>query len=699
MRLKISLLIMGLVLFLAPSAHAYVGPGAGFAFITSFFFLIATFFVALFSLLLWPLRFAWIWFRRRHAMKNAKVKRFVVLGLDGIDPDLVEKWMDEGHLPNFKILSESGGFHRLRTTFPAVSPVAWSSFMTGSNPGRHNIYDFLSRDKKTYLPELSSAYIGSAKKTIKLGKYTIPLGKPEIRLLRKSKPFWVVLGENGVTSSVLRVPITFPPEKFKGVSLSGMCVPDLRGTQGTFSFYSTRESTKVDEGGVVLPLSKNGNGFTGELIGPPNSMVDGAPDMILPFKLIPGKNGDQVLKLPDADIKLETGKFSDWVRLQFKPGLRISVNGIARFMVTETGENTSLYVTPINLDPERPAFPISHPPAYSMYLSKQFGPYANLGLAEDTWALNEGLIDDEHFITETNLILEEREKMFFDALDKTKTGAVVFVFDTTDRIQHMFYRYLVDDHPALDQYPESKHKDAILQLYKNADALLGRTMDKLGKKDALFVMSDHGFKPFIRGVNLNSWLHQNGYLALKPDAKGGKWLTDVDWSKTSAYQVGLGGFYINLKGREAQGIVEPEEADGLIAELIEKLSGLPDEEKDQIGINKVWAAKDIYTGPYVGNAPDLIVGYALGYRAGWDGTTGVITDKVFTDNKKAWSGDHCMDPRVIPGILFSNFKIKNDDPSIMDVAPTILEQLGIKPPGYMDGRSLMNGPAVQEKST
>ena len=698
MRLKISLLIVTFLLCFAPSVHAYVGPGAGFAFITSFFFLIATFFVALFSLLLWPLRFAWIWFRGRQAMKNAKVKRFVVLGLDGLDPDLVEKWMNEGHMPNFKKLSESGGFHRLRTTFPAVSPVAWSSFMTGSNPGRHNIYDFLSRNKKSYLPELSSAYIGSATKTIKLGKYTIPLGKPEIRLLRKSKPFWVVLGENGVSSSVLRVPITFPPEKFKGVSLSGMCVPDIRGTQGTFSFYSTRERTTVKEGGVVLPLNKNGNGFTGELIGPPNSMIEGSPDMKLPFKLVPGKNGDMFLQLPDGNVKLAPGEFSDWIRLKYKPGLRITVNGIARFMVTETGENTSLYVTPINLDPERPAFPISHPPAYSMYLSKQFGLYANLGLAEDTWALNEGLIRDEHFIAETNLILKEREKMFFDALDKTKSGAVVCVFDNTDRIQHMFFRYLVDDHPALDAYPESDHRDAIFQLYKKADGLLGRTMEKLGEKDALFVMSDHGFKPFIRGVNLNSWLHKNGYLALKPDSKGGKWLTDVDWSKTRAYQVGLGGFYLNLKGREAQGIVEPANADALLEELIEKLSGLQDEEKNQTGINKVWAAKDIYTGPYVANAPDFIVGYSLGYRASWDGTTGVIGNNVFEDNTKAWSGDHCMDPRAIPGILFSNFKIENNDPSIMDIAPTILEQLGIRPPKYMDGRSLMSSPAAKEST-
>ena len=680
-----------LALLAAQTAQAYVGPGAGFAFITSFFFLIATFFVALFSLMIWPIRFAIIWFRRRRALRNAKVKRVVVLGLDGMDPDLTEKWMGEGHLPHFKALAQQGGFSRLRTTYPAVSPVAWSSFMTGANPGKHNIFDFLSRDKRTYLPTLSSAHIGNVNKTVKLGKWTIPVGKPEIRQLRKSKPFWMTLGENGVFSTILRVPITFPPDKFNGVMLSGMCVPDIRGSQGTFSFFSTRPAPSQDaEGGVVLPLKQNGPAFSGELPGPPNALLDGAPDMALPFTLAPGKKGAFRLEVAEKRINLTVGEFSEWVRLAYKPGLRIRVNGIARFLLTETGEHTSLYVTPVNLDPERPAFPISHPPAYAMYLSKLIGPYANLGLAEDTWVLNEGLVTDEQFITETNLIHQEREKMFFDALDKTKSGAVVCVFDDTDRIQHMFFRYITDDHPALGHYPKSDHEDAIFQLYKWMDAMLGRTVKKLGNSDALLVMSDHGFKPFIRGVNLNHWLYKNGYLATKPDASGGKWLTDVDWSKTRAYQVGLGGLYLNIKGREAQGIVAPgDEADSLARELINRLSDLPDDERETVAINKVWAAKDTYKGPYVGNAPDLIIGYNVGYRASWDGTTGVIGKAVLEDNIKAWSGDHCMDPRKVPGVLFTNYPLEQTDPSIMDIAPTVLERLGIPTPRHMDGKVLV----------
>ncbi len=630
-------------------------------------------------------------------MKNAKVKRVVVLGLDGLDPVLVNRWMSKGHMPNFKALKEEGTFNSLQTTYPAVSPVAWSSFMTGANPGRHNIFDFLSRDKKTYLPVLSSAFIGGALKTIKLGKYNMPLGKPELRLLRKSKPFWVTLGENGIFSSIIRVPITFPPEKFNGVSISGMCVPDIRGTQGTFSFFTTRKQNQdISEGGIVYNFTKDGDVYSSELPGPSNSLLEDAPEMVLPFTLSKGKKGEHHLNLPDQKLKLKVGEFSDWVKLTFNPGLRIKVCGIARFLLTETGNETSLYVTPINLDPERPAFPISHPQAYSMYMSKLIGPYANLGLAEDTWVLNEGLLPDEHFLTEVSLINKERQKMFYEALDKTKSGAVVCVFDNTDRVQHMFFRYLVKDHPALNHYPKSDKEGAILELYKWADDLLGRTQKKLGEKDALIVMSDHGFKPFNRGVNLNHWLFENGYLHLKDGADGnGKWLTDVDWSKTRAFQVGLGGLYLNIKGREKHGIIESgEEADALAQELIVKLSGLMDQEKSRIGINDAWAAKNIYHGPYTQNAPDLIIGYNVGYRASWDGTTGKIGNVTFDDNKKAWSGDHCMDPRKVPGVLFTNFNLYGKKPTIMDIAPTILERLGVKTPGYMDGAPL----TIQNKS-
>jgi len=225
-----------LLLALSLPLQAYIGPGAGFAFLTSFFIFFLTFFLALFSFFSWPFRWLFRVIKGQRAYKKSSINRLVIIGLDGLEPTLAEKYMSEGKLPNFSKLKKNGAYARLQTTIPSISPVAWSSFMTGSNPSKHNIFDFLSRNPKTYLPDLSSARIGKPKKTLSLGKYNIPLSKPEIKGLRKSIPFWKILGQKGIFSTILRVPITFPPEKFKGHLLSGMCTPDLKGSQGTFSF-------------------------------------------------------------------------------------------------------------------------------------------------------------------------------------------------------------------------------------------------------------------------------------------------------------------------------------------------------------------------------------------------------------------------------------------------------------------------------
>lgn len=248
-----SLLVSGsflLILGLTSPLEAYVGPGAGFAFLSSFLVLFLTFFLAVFSLLSWPFRLFFRLIKGQKAYKKSLIDRMVIVGLDGMEPTLVEKFMAEGKLPNLSRLKDTGSYARLSTTIPAISPVAWSSFMTGSHPAKHNIFDFLSRNPHTYLPDLSSAQIGTPKRTLSFGKYRIPLSKPVIKGLRKSVPFWKILGDAGVFSTILRIPLTFPPEKFKGHLISGMCAPDLKGSQGTFSYYtSDTKKAEVDEGG------------------------------------------------------------------------------------------------------------------------------------------------------------------------------------------------------------------------------------------------------------------------------------------------------------------------------------------------------------------------------------------------------------------------------------------------------------------
>ena len=672
------------LLGLAGPAAAYVGPGAGFALLSSFLVILTTIVLAFLSLLIWPFRALYRLIRRRRRLRP-KIDRFIVVGLDGQDPRITDRLMAEGRLPNFRRLAEEGSYKRLETTYPSISPVAWSSFATGTSPAKHNIFDFLDRDLKTYLPKISSAKIGSVDRFLKLGKLRIPLRKPELRLLRRSKPFWSILGEHDIWSTVLRVPITFPPDEFYGAELSAMAAPDLLGTQGTFLLFTSRPSEgEFKEGGVRVPVEVEGDRVVAELEGPPNMFREGEPPLTTP--LVALLDREKVREVAPMEL-------TDWVPLTFKAAPGVKVRGIARMMVIEMEEHFSLYVAPLSIDPEKPAMPISHPKYYSTYLAKRIGPYSTLGLAEDTWALNEEVIDDATFLEMAYDIDRERQEMFFEALKRLKKGSLVCVFDGTDRIQHMFWRYTEEGHPAArGKEPAPEHANAIEELYEHNDRLVGRVMDELGEGDLLMVCSDHGFASFRRGINLNAWLHREGYLHLKEGADGtSEWLQDVDWSRTRAYALGLAGMFLNIAGREEQGIVERGgEAEALRAEIIEKLSGLEDEEAGEVGINEVFDTAELYRGPYLRNAPDFLIGYNDGYRTSWDCATGVVATPVFEDNVKAWSGDHCVDPRLVPGVLFCNREIEAESPAIVDIAPTALELFDLEPPKHMDGEPLFD---------
>ena len=672
-------------------AHAYIGPGAGFAFLSSFLVLFTTIVVAVASVLAWPLRALWHLVRRRRRPR-ALVRRLVVVGFDGQDPRLTGEFMEQGRLPNFARLAAMGCYRRLRTTFPAVSPVAWSSFSTGTNPAHHNIFDFLDRDRRTYLPVLSSAHVEKVDRFFRIGRYLIPRDRALFRNLRKSTPFWTILGEHGIWSTILRVPVTFPPDRFHGAQLSAMSVPDLLGTQGTFQLFTTRPAgTPFKEGGVRVRIEVSGARIDTAIEGPENPFVVGHPSLRLPMTIALDRAARRIRATVNrATIELEPGRLSDWTSLTFQAAPGITISGIARFQLLEMDEHVSLYLSPINLDPDRPTIPISHPSYYATYLAKRIGPYATLGLAEDTWALNEGVITDGTFLQQTYDIDSERRSMFFAALDRQRRGSLVCVFDATDRIQHMFWRYIDPGHPAARGRPAPEHKDAIRDLYERNDALVGEILDRLKQDDVLMVMSDHGFSSFRRGVNLNAWLQREGYLTLAHGSDGAaEWLRGVDWSRTKAYCLGLAGMFVNLRGRERSGVVEPGAvADALKAEIAAKLKGLIDRETGEIAIREAFETARLYAGPYLGNAPDLLIGYNAGYRTSWHAATGVVAGPIFTDNVKPWSGDHCIDPRLVPGVFFCNRRIATDDPAIVDIAPTALRLFGIQPPAYMDGRSL-----------
>ena len=686
--------VLAALLLSCLSCEAYAGPGAGFAVLSSFWTLFIAFLYSLYAFFAWPFRQLFRLLRRSKRRSAAGPKRVVIVGFDGMDPVLTERFMSEGRMPHLARLRDQGSFHKLQTTYPAITPVAWSSFMTGVNPGKHNIFDFLARDPHTYLPVLSSAEVLGPKHTLRLGKFQIPLGGARVRGMRRGIPFWHWLSKAGIFCSIIRVPLTFPPEKFGGVLLSGMCVPDLKGSQGTFCLCTTKPlGHGFREGGVRVPFERRAAAYRSYVPGPeaPGGGAGAAGELKVFFELTAAKDQSQqaLFRVESQEFTLRVGEYSEWIPVKFGAGIGLKAHGICRFYLKELHPEVEVYVTPVNIDPSQPALPLSHPAAYSIYLAKLFGPYATLGLAEDTWALNEHVLDDDAFLEQCYANHAERELMLFDALEKTRSGVCACVFDTTDRVQHMFWRYLQADHPALRHAAPHQHDQIIQDLYARMDALVGRVMEKLEDDALLMVLSDHGFTSFARCVNLNAWLHNNGYLVLKPGkAESGDWFEDVDWSRTRAYTMGLNGVYLNVKGRERDGIVkEGAEANDLKQELQRKLEGLQDPLSGDVSITGVFDRDAVYSGPYTENSPDLLVGYAHGYRASWDSVMGKVTTDVFEDNTKPWSGDHCVDPRLVPGVLFSNRSILDEAPAIVDVAPTLLKLYGLELPMNLDGRA------------
>ena len=491
---------------------------------------------------------------------------------------------------------------------------------------------------------------------------------------------------------MLRVPITYPPEKFGGNILSAMCVPDLLGTQGSFTFFTTEDLSKNNQhtGGRFSQLVRDGAVVKGVIEGPNHPFKKDICPLKIPFRFkFDESRNEGVLEIGKEKIKLKENEYTEWVELQFKFGLRGKVSGISRFCLRSTKPEVSIYMTAMNINPEKPALPISHPAIFSTYLAKQQGLYGTLGLMEDTWGRNEKAIDDARFLDQTYLFHDEREKMFFNALEKTREGLCVCVFDASDRIQHMFWRYVDEKHPS-PREDNPAFASAIPDMYRKMDDLIGRIRAKLSDKDVLMVISDHGFGSFRRCVNINTWLYENGYLSLK----SGKisdvdYLQDVDWSKTKAFSIGLAGIFINRKGREFRGIVETKDVPALKQEIMEKLMKLQDPENGETVMNSVYDSEKEYKGVYKNDAYDIVLGFKRGYRISWESVTGKLTPEVFANNMKAWSGDHCLDPKLVPGVFFSNWKLTAENPAIIDIAPTVLNLFAVPVPAYMEGKVIL----------
>ena len=622
-----------------------------------------------------------------------------------MDPRLSERLMNAGLMPNFDRLRKAGGYRVLGTSTPPQSPVAWANFINGAGPGSHGIFDFIHRD-----PHRQCAPFYAAAETVpgqgywETGEHRLqldfwPFGhKPaETILRRQGTPFWDYLDADGIDSVFYDLPANYPPSPSKHGHhrcLSGMGTPDMLGTYGTYQHFAEDGPVRTQhEGGGDRSMVFFENETSRprlKLTGPPNGFLKKAPPTTIEFVVHRDRQaGAAVIEIQDHRILLEPGQWSPWCKLNFTlstPSFMPDegVSGICRFYLQEVAPNFRLYVTPINVDPSEPALRISEPDGLVKQISRKLGPFSTAGFQEDHKALSNHIFTDDEFVAQADFVLQERLNLLQYAMENYDDGLLFFYFSSTDLQAHMLWWDSDDKHPTRSR-DQAKHCFGQLQkLYGKMDDVLGELLQRYGDKATIIVLSDHGFADFKRQFNLNTWLRQNGYIQPSDSTSI---LSDVDWSRTRAYGLGINGLYL-IKGRERDGIVQAsDEREALLTELVGKLEAVRDVDGSAV-VRKVYRTDEVFSGPATYFAPDLIVGWYRGYRASWETCLGDMSDEVLSDNTSVWCADHCADPAEVPGVLFSNRPIVAKAPSLIDVAPSVLAQFGLGIPASMQGKDV-----------
>ena len=680
----------------------------------------------------------------------------IVLGFDGADHRIVERMLGEGKLPSLAKLAAAGGFRPLLPTIPAQTPVSWSTFSTGLSPGRTQIFDFLKRDPKSYRPEFAIATEGKRRFLLgaanpaggaafavllvllvflvvrfagrrsgraalaagllvaafagwggwKAGRM-LPEALPTVTNNRLGTPFWEAAGAKGIRSIVMHVPVTFPAKDYQnGELLSGLGVPDVRGRIGTPSYYTSdpffAPRNKNEFSVELVRLESNTGTIRSEVFGPYNKLFKEPPVVKVPMTLtvLPNGGGLKVEPVGSDPFTLKPGTWSDWVVFTFPFNDLVKLTGMGRFYLISLDPEVRLYLSPIHFHPAKlpPAVKISAPASLSASLSKRFGLYKTMGWSIDTWSMSEETIDEPVFLEDVNFTVKQFRKMMNGLLDEKGIGLFVQIFEFTDRVGHVMWRYLDPEHPAYDARKAALYGPSVEASYREMDAIVGDAMSRLVPGDLMMVLSDHGFATWRRSVNYNTWLVRNGYMALKAENgkqadlemlfSQGEFWPNVDWSRTKAYSMGLGEIYLNVRGREGQGIVAPgAEYEAVRSEIKAKIVTLVDPATGKRPVVNAYTREEIYGSFDAGLIPDLFVTNSEGYRVGWQSSLGVVSPEMFEVNKQVWSGDHCsLDPTVVPGILFANRPLPTDRiPAMADVPATLYKALGVEPPEKLDG--------------
>ncbi len=612
-------------------------------------------------------------------------RRVIVLGFDGVDYQLTRDLIAAGRLPNFERLAKSGGFTPLASSIPPQSPVAWSTFITGLDPGRHAIFDFIHRDPTTMVPFESTSRTQGGGWSVKIGRWQFPLQGGSVELLRRGEPFWDLLEERGVETTIIRMPANFPPSGTATRELSGMGTPDMIGTLGTFTFFTSEPFAfggKTLAGGIVVPVDVADGAVRSAIEGPDN-----------PFLIEPTKTRAEFAAYIDTERRfaklvigseerlLAVGEWSDWVPVELDLIPTQQIAGLCRFYLKSLQPYFELYVSPIQIDPLGPALPISTPDAYATDLARATGRFYTQGMPADTKSLRTGVLSAQEFLAQARLTADENERQFRYVLDRFDDGLLFYYFGNVDQVSHMMWRATDPEHPAYSE-ADRQFEHVVAELYEGLDRIVGEAASRLGPDDLLVVMSDHGFTSWRRSFHLNSWLRDRGYLTVRnpnlADADDVGQFTNVDWSRTRAYGLGLNGLYINLRGREAQGIVDPRDRDALAEEIAAALTSTLDPTTGRPAVDKVFRREAVYkVESSLDLAPDLIVGYTKGTRGSDESALGALPRAILTDNADPWGGDHCMNPDAVPGILLSSRPLKKTAASLQVLAASILAEFDI----------------------
>ena len=639
--------------------------------------------------------------QKKSTLKNPGQK-LIVLGFDGVDPNLLQQWMAAGHLPNIQKLVAHGTFQKLGTTNPPESPVAWASFATGLNPGKHGIFDFLKRNPETYYPEIALV----EREPPRFLFNWIPIRGPKITNNRAGTPFYKTLADFGIKTTVLRMPLEFPPTELpNGKILGGLSIPDIRGTWGTFFYYAsdlTRwEVGNTEFGGKLVRIELKDTVAETEVEGPANPTQKDFARIAIPlrFELDREKNCVKIL-LQGKEESVPERHWSRWFDFTFKVNAFLRIHGVGRFYILETFPELKIYLCPINFDPRKPPVPLSYPKNFSAQLAEVVGVYKTLGWAHDTWSLNEEKVDEQVFLEDLLETMDKYAALLYHELRTDSAACTVAVFTATDSVSHVFYRLIDPQHPRYDTRLAEKYGDAILRVYQKMDEIIGQMTKQLDATTSLMIVSDHGFHTWRKGFNTNTWLVENGFMKLKGSDDKTKVLDDlfsqgsffpnVDWSGTQAYALGLGQIYINLRGREKYGIVyrDSPHYESIRERIAHGLKNFVDADNGEKVVENVYKAEAIFHGGHTNHAADLQISFRPGYRTSWQTSLGAVPAGVLVANLKKWSGDHCAsDASDTQGILLCSRKLSTDGHSILDIAPTALKYFGAPISTEIDGKA------------